>query len=335
MHHFLSRIAESTTSTGTGNITLAGALSGCRSFSAAGAVVGLLFGYTIEAVDANGIPNGDWECGIGEISATNTLSRRFVVASSNSNGAVDFGSGTKYVYLSPLAELSNFGLAGHSFIHWQTDFLGPPGAGTVESASSIWDLVLISSGTQGAIAGNANHPGILRLSSSTTANSGAILSTYGTTTGNAIQFLIGGGEYSSFILRPQTLTNTTIRAGHIDTGSSGDATDGVYFEIVAGEVVGKCSSNSARTSTSTLATLSTNTWYRLMYAVNYNATSVWFGVFDENGSLLGSGTVTTNIPTAAGRQCGHGLIATNSGTTASNLVEIDYMNLGIARPLTR
>lgn len=335
MHHRLSRIAESTTSTGTGDITIAGALTGCRSFAAAGVITGLLFGYVIEAVDGSGVPSGDWEAGIGEISAANTLSRRFVIASSNSGAAVNFAAGTKYVYLAPLAELIPFGFEGHRFIHWETDFLGPPGVGTVEAATSVWDLVVISSGTQAAVAGEANHPGILRLSSSATANSGIIISTYGTTTGNAVGFLIGGGEYSSFVLRPQTLTNTTIRAGHIDTGNSSDATDGVYFEVVAGAVVGKCASNATRTSTATLATLSTNTWYRLMYAVNYNATSVWFGVFSEAGSLLGSDTVTTNIPTDTGRQCGHGIIATNSGTTASNLVELDYMNLGFARPLTR
>jgi hypothetical protein len=145
-------------------------------------------------------------------------------------------------------------------------------------------------------------------------------------------FVIEGGEFGEFIINPQTNTNTTIRAGHHNATSATAPTNGVFFEIVAGAVVGICRNGGTQTATATLATLSTSTWYRLRYRVNLAKTEALFQVFSETGTLLGSGTVTTNIPTGT---VGHGIIATNSGTTAVNLVTVDYMSLASLRRLTR
>jgi hypothetical protein len=57
------RIMESTTTTGTGTLTLAGAVTGFRSFSAVGN--GNTVQYAVWDVDANGNPSGDWETGTG------------------------------------------------------------------------------------------------------------------------------------------------------------------------------------------------------------------------------------------------------------------------------
>ena len=90
------RVMETTTTTGTGDITLAGAVSGFRSFSSVCAT-GDVCHYLIEAVNANGSPTGDWETGYGTYSAANTLTRTLVYRSSNSNAAVSFAAGTKRV----------------------------------------------------------------------------------------------------------------------------------------------------------------------------------------------------------------------------------------------
>jgi hypothetical protein len=326
MFHTVSRVAESSTSTGTGDFALSGALSGhIRANAIPNIATNDFFDYLIEAVDANGVPNGDWEVGIGTYSAANTLSRTIVTESSNAGAAVNFGEGTKYVYLSPIA--LRFGLNRSRWAFYETDFLGPSGAATLEAASMIWDVALISSGTQAKIAGTAGHPGQWRCSSSTTANSGASVMS------DTTAFVIEGGEVGEFIINPQTNTNTTIRAGHHNATTSTAPTNGVYFEIVAGAVVGVCRNSGTQTATSTLATLSTSTWYRLRYRVDLAKTEALFQVFSESGSLLGSGTVTTNIPTTG--TVGHGLIATNSGTTASALVIVDYMSLASLRRLTR
>lgn len=97
--------------------------------------------------------------------------------------------------------------------------------------------------------------------------------------------------------------------------------------------VGKTSSNSTRTTSSTIATLSANTWYRARIVVNKAASAVDFYIFDDNGNQLGTQQVTTNIPTATGRETGHGYIATKSGTTAQSCIDMDFMSIEFTRAL--
>jgi hypothetical protein len=88
-----NRVQETTTTGGTGTITLAGAVTGYITF-AAGFTTGDVLFYTID----NGI--GEWEIGIGTLVTTGTLSRTTVIASSNSGALVNFSSGTKRVFCS-------------------------------------------------------------------------------------------------------------------------------------------------------------------------------------------------------------------------------------------
>lgn len=92
------RIKETSTSTGTGTFSLAGAMTGFRAFSAKCSVGDTLY-YAIQAVDGFGVPTAEWECGLGTYSASNTLTRTTVTASSNSDAAVSFSAGTKQVYI--------------------------------------------------------------------------------------------------------------------------------------------------------------------------------------------------------------------------------------------
>jgi hypothetical protein len=216
---------------------------------------------------------------------------------------------------------------------YYTDFLGPAGAATVEAAYPF-DFAAIGSGTIAKIAGEPNHPGILRISSSTTANSGGYVLT------DVTAFRISGGEVFEIIFQPRVSgnANTTIRMGFLDTTSSADAIDGVYFELPANSlnIVAKTANNGTRTTSSPIATLTVNTWYRCRIEINDNATQANFYVYDDNGTLLGSTSITTNIPTAAGRETGAGFVATNSGTTATLLAYFDFMAVGYnGRELTR
>jgi hypothetical protein len=89
---------ETTTTTGTGQLTLAGAVTGYQSFAAVGD--GNVCPYIIQEVDSNGIPNGAWEEGWGTYVASGTkLTRSMIVRSSNSNAVVSLASGTKRVRL--------------------------------------------------------------------------------------------------------------------------------------------------------------------------------------------------------------------------------------------
>lgn len=92
------RVAETSTTTGTGPIALAGAIAGYQAFDAVMAVGDTCY-YAIEAIDANGVPTGAWETGLGTKSATATLTRTTVHASSNADAAVNFAAGTKRVFI--------------------------------------------------------------------------------------------------------------------------------------------------------------------------------------------------------------------------------------------
>lgn len=90
------RVKETSTTTGTGNFTLAGAPAGYQTFNNAfGTQVRIE--YMIEAVDANGVPTGDWEVGDGYLSGSTTFVRDLVRRSSNSDALVNFSAGTKNV----------------------------------------------------------------------------------------------------------------------------------------------------------------------------------------------------------------------------------------------
>lgn len=96
---FADRVKETSTTTGTGTLDLLGPATGFQGF-----VLGIgdtnTTKYTIEAIDGNGDPTGEWEVGIGTVTdaGTDTLSRDIVLASSNSGALVNFSAGTKQVF---------------------------------------------------------------------------------------------------------------------------------------------------------------------------------------------------------------------------------------------
>lgn len=92
------RVKETSTSTSTGDFTLDGAVNGFQSFSS-GVGVGNTCYYVIEDLSA-----GDWEVGIGTLSGSTTLQRTTVLKSSNSNNVVNFGSGSKSVFVTAAAD---------------------------------------------------------------------------------------------------------------------------------------------------------------------------------------------------------------------------------------
>jgi hypothetical protein len=94
------RVRETSTTTGTGAFTLAGAVSGFQPFSVLGD--GNTTYYTI--VDA---ATGTWEVGIGTYTASGTtLNRQTVLESSNAGALVNFSSGTKDVFVTYPADRS-------------------------------------------------------------------------------------------------------------------------------------------------------------------------------------------------------------------------------------
>ena len=95
------RVKETTTTTGTGTVTLLGAITNFETFSANLSDSDTTY-YAI--VDNT---NGDFEVGLGTYSS-NTLARTTPIASSNSNSAVNFGVGTKEVFITTPASKMAF-----------------------------------------------------------------------------------------------------------------------------------------------------------------------------------------------------------------------------------
>jgi hypothetical protein len=88
---FRDNVKETSTTTGTGSLTLAGAVSTFETFAARFAV-GDRVHYRIESSGT------EWEVGIGTLTASSTLSREQVLSSSNANALVNFSAGSKNVY---------------------------------------------------------------------------------------------------------------------------------------------------------------------------------------------------------------------------------------------
>ena len=92
------RVRETTTTQGTGTVTLGGAATGFQSFSVIGD--GNTTFYTIQLANTN-----EWEVGIGTYTSSGTtLSRDTILESSNSGSAVNFSAGTKDVFVTYPAE---------------------------------------------------------------------------------------------------------------------------------------------------------------------------------------------------------------------------------------
>ena len=89
---------ETSTTTGSGTLTLAGAVTGFRTFTSVYAT-GVPLYYCIEGVDGSGNPTGDWEVGWGSLASSTTLSRTLVTASSNAGALVSLSAGTKRVFI--------------------------------------------------------------------------------------------------------------------------------------------------------------------------------------------------------------------------------------------
>lgn len=202
------------------------------------------------------------------------------------------------------------------------------------SVSSEFLGIAISSGTNSTVpaAGtlSPNHPGVVLFRSSTTANSGW---NYNTAV-NLIR-LAAGATYNLTAWLPASLTGTSIRLGFQDSTTAA-STDGVYIDFAASSLAPTCiaRNNSTQTQSVAIATLAVSTWYHFRVEV-ISAVLARCSIWSDAGALLGSQDVTTNIPTASGRETGVVTTATNSGTVATDLIAVDHISVSWSTALTR
>jgi hypothetical protein len=132
------RVKETSTTTGTGTFTLAGAATGFQSFSVIGNSNTVYYAIVLNGAN-------EWEIGIGTYTSSGTtLSRDTVLESSNSGSKVNFSAGAKEVFCTYPAERSVYVGAADNVIY------GSESA----SALSLAGLVTIGAGNS---TGNKNY----------------------------------------------------------------------------------------------------------------------------------------------------------------------------------
>ena len=118
------RVQETSTTTGTGTFTLAGAVSGFQSFSVIGNA-----NTTYYAI----VGGTEWEVGLGTYTSSGTtLSRDTILESSNGGSAVNFSAGTKNVFVTYPAEKGLYVDASGNAIA-----LGTPASATLTNATGL------------------------------------------------------------------------------------------------------------------------------------------------------------------------------------------------------
>lgn len=134
-------VAESSTTTGTGTITLGGAKNPGRTFATAGVATSDTFKYRISHDT-----NNEWEVGTGTLASSTTFTRS-VIASSNANALVNFSAGNKTVEL----VTDRLDLAQLLILEGLTGVLRAD-AGVLSADSDVTDIVAAASDTaQGKI----------------------------------------------------------------------------------------------------------------------------------------------------------------------------------------
>ena len=213
MAHILAdRVRETTTDAGTGVLILSGAYAtNCQRFSAVCAI-GDTFPYAI--LHRN---NTEWETGIGTYSATNTITRTRIDASSNGGSAVVFSSGIKDVILAvdaksipPYDPIT--GLLNPSTLGVVSSSHGGTGLSSIGTANQV--LAVNPAGTALEYHTITSNPGTVTSVSGTGTINGLTLSGTVTSSGN----LTLGGSLSNVNLASQVTGTLPVANG--GTGST-------------------------------------------------------------------------------------------------------------------
>jgi hypothetical protein len=156
------RVKESCTSPGTGTVTLLGAATGYRTFSAGVGASNTTYYVIADQSGAN------WEVGFGTVgSGGTTLARTTVLSSSNSGSLVNFSSGSQDVFCDYTAETAilasnNPGTSG------QVLTSGGTGVAPTWTNKTAYLGVLLNSGSTTQVPTSNGYIGVLLNTGSTT-----------------------------------------------------------------------------------------------------------------------------------------------------------------------
>lgn len=129
------RVKETSTTTGTGNLTLAGAVANFQAFSIFANDDTFFYAVVHQTVS-------EWEVGIGTyVSATPALARTTVLESSNADAAVSFSAGTKDVFVthpsSMALQMEQMAAPAAAATNWITQYAAESGTPQVRTADEF------------------------------------------------------------------------------------------------------------------------------------------------------------------------------------------------------
>ena len=274
------RVQETSTTTGTGTFTLAGAVSGFQSFSVIGN--GNTTYYAI-------VGGTEWEVGLGTYTSSGTtLSRDTILESSNGGTAVNFSAGTKNVFVTYPAEKGLYVDASGNAIA-----LGTPASATLTNATGL----PISTGVSGLGTGVATFlatPSSANLASAITDETGSGFLVFGTSPTIASPTFTSQATFAAGTAASPAITTT----GDTNTGIFFSAADTIDF-AEGGAAVGQFDSSANFKFNSGYGSVATA--YGCRAWVNFNGTGTVAIRASGNVSSItdnGTGNYTVNFATS-------------------------------------
>jgi len=209
------RVKETTTTTGTGTFTLAGAVTGFETF---GSGVGNS-NTTYYAVTLPG--SSEFEVGLGTLSSdSSTIARSTIISSSNSDNAVNFSAGTKTIFCTIPASKSVF--------------LDASGNATLGADLSVGDDLTILGGLID-LKSNSGSPSQIKFYCESSNAHAQTLTAQAHSVGATNTLTLPAGSSSTLVSESatQTLTNKTIDASQL-SGTVANARLDAELQALAG-----------------------------------------------------------------------------------------------------
>lgn len=312
---YFDRVKETSTTTGTGAITLAGAATGgFRAFSSVYSNGDTMYYCITDQAGSN------WEVGQGTYnSGGNTLSRNSVYASSNSNAAVNFTSGSLYVFTTvparQLTSATGITTGTGNMVLATAPTISAPALSGSSSGSTTLAAAAVASGTLTLPAATDTLVGKATTDSLTnktydTAGTGNVFKINGTTI-NAIS-----GNTAKVATTSGSLTN-----GHVATfDASGNVVDGGALPT-SGSLIFLGTVTASNAATAELTSLISSTYDDYVVEMNNVYSSGGYPVNLQTSSDNGGSWATgANNYTWAGvnMTSGSGIVGAN-GSSASSI----------------
>ena len=308
------RVKEQTTTTGTGSVTLTGAVAGFESFSAVGDGNTTYYAIVHQSLS-------EWEVGLGTYTASGTtLSRDTVLDSSNSGSAVNFSAGVKDVFVTYAADKAVYrDASGDVSVTFATSAtnattaVSATNATTAVSATNATTAVSATNATSATFATSAtNATTAITATSATNATS----ATFATSATNATTAITATSATNATNAVSATFAASATNATTAITATSAtNATNAVSATFAASATNATTAVSATNATSATFATSSTNATTAITATSATNATSATFATSATNATTAITATSATNATNAVSAT--FAASATNATTAVS------------------